>query len=111
MEVRAIGDKSYYAAPVLPLLVDSFVVSLLVRGDRRAAANLALLSVGAFSERASARELARQLRRHVGRRAPHRSQSRVGNCFAGHAVTTDVDEAPRSGSQPEYPEPDGCFES
>ncbi len=47
--VRAIGDKSYYAAPVLPLLVDSFVVSLLVRGDKRAAANLALISAEAFS--------------------------------------------------------------
>lgn len=47
--LRSIGDKSYYAAPLLPLLVDSFVVSLLVRGDKRAAANLALLSAEAFS--------------------------------------------------------------
>jgi membrane-associated phospholipid phosphatase len=47
--IRAIGDKSYYAAPVLPLLVDAFVVSLLVRGDKRAAANLALISAEAFS--------------------------------------------------------------
>lgn len=46
---RSIGDNSYYAAPLLPLLVDSFVVSLLVRGDKRAAANLALLSAEAFS--------------------------------------------------------------
>lgn len=47
--IRSIGDKSYYAAPVLPLLVDSFVVSLLVRGDKRTAANLALISAEAFS--------------------------------------------------------------
>jgi membrane-associated phospholipid phosphatase len=47
--LRSIGDKSYYAAPVLPLLVDSFIVSLLVRGDKRAAANLALISTEAFS--------------------------------------------------------------
>jgi membrane-associated phospholipid phosphatase len=46
---RSIGDMSYYAAPLLPLLVDSFVVSLLVRSDKRAAANLALISVEAFS--------------------------------------------------------------
>lgn len=46
---RGIGDMSYYAAPVLPLLVDAFVVSLLVRGDKRTAANLALISVEAFS--------------------------------------------------------------
>jgi membrane-associated phospholipid phosphatase len=47
--LRGFGDISYYAAPALPLLVDSFVVSLLIRGDKRAAANLALISAEAFS--------------------------------------------------------------
>ena len=46
---RGVGDISYYAAPALPLLVDAFVVSLLIRGDKRTAANLALISAEAFS--------------------------------------------------------------
>lgn len=44
-----LGDVPYYAAPVLPFLVDSLVVSLLVRRDPKTAGNLALVNLEAFS--------------------------------------------------------------
>jgi membrane-associated phospholipid phosphatase len=47
--VRSFGDKTYFAAPVIPLLVDSLVVSLIVRRDTTAAANLAAISAESFA--------------------------------------------------------------
>jgi membrane-associated phospholipid phosphatase len=48
-KVRAWGDLPYYAAPVLPLLIDPLIVAWAVRGDRKAALNLELVSLEAFS--------------------------------------------------------------
>jgi membrane-associated phospholipid phosphatase len=45
---RTLGDLPYYAAPILPL-VDTFVVSLAVRGDPKLARNIGLMSLEAFS--------------------------------------------------------------
>jgi len=48
-KVRAWGDLPYYAAPILPLLVDPLIAAWAVRGDRKAALNLELVSLEAFS--------------------------------------------------------------
>jgi hypothetical protein len=95
--VRSIGDMSYYAAPILPLVVDAFVVSLLVRGDKRTAANLALISVEAFSYTglitfASLRSAARQrpdasecLRTSA---EPGRCRHDAESLYSGHAAVS-----------------------
>lgn len=46
---RRVGDMTYYAAPLLPLIVDPLFVSLLGRGDGKAALNLELVGLEAFS--------------------------------------------------------------
>ncbi|HEX2871751.1 MAG TPA: phosphatase PAP2 family protein [Polyangiaceae bacterium] len=46
---RRVGDVTYYAAPLLPLIIDPLVASLAARGDRRAALNLELVGLEAFS--------------------------------------------------------------
>ena len=48
-QVRAWGDLPYYAAPLVPLIIDPLVASWLARGDTKAALNLELISVEAFS--------------------------------------------------------------
>jgi membrane-associated phospholipid phosphatase len=47
--LRTIGDWPYYTAGVLPLLIDPLLVSLAVNGDPKAAVNLELVSLEAFS--------------------------------------------------------------
>lgn len=47
--VRSWGDLPYFAAPVLPLLVDPLIVAWLGHGDARAAVNLELVAIEAFS--------------------------------------------------------------
>jgi membrane-associated phospholipid phosphatase len=46
---RRVGDVTYYAAPLLPLIVDPLLVSLVGRGDSKAALNLELVGLEAFS--------------------------------------------------------------
>ena len=46
---RRVGDMTYYTAPLLPLIVDPLLVSLLAHGDGRAALNLELVGLEAFS--------------------------------------------------------------
>lgn len=46
---RRVGDVTYYAAPLLPLIVDPLLVSLAGRGDGKAALNLELVGLEAFS--------------------------------------------------------------
>jgi membrane-associated phospholipid phosphatase len=46
---RALGDLPYFAAPVIPLLVDPLIVSWLIRDDAKTALNLELMSLEAFS--------------------------------------------------------------
>ncbi len=48
-KVRTWGDMPYYAAPVIPLIVDPLIASWLARGDTRAAANLEAVGLEAFS--------------------------------------------------------------
>jgi membrane-associated phospholipid phosphatase len=47
--VRSLGDVPYFAAPLLPMLVDPLIVSWLARGDAKAAINLELVALEAFS--------------------------------------------------------------
>jgi membrane-associated phospholipid phosphatase len=47
--VRSAGDLPYFAAPLLPLIVDPLIVAWLVRGDTKAAVNLELVGLEAFS--------------------------------------------------------------
>jgi PAP2 superfamily len=46
---RRVGDMTYYAAPLLPLIIDPLLVSLAGRGDGKAALNLELVGLEAFS--------------------------------------------------------------
>lgn len=46
---RRVGDMTYYTAPLLPLIVDPLLVSLLAHGDGRAALNSELVGLEAFS--------------------------------------------------------------
>ncbi|HKY35376.1 MAG TPA: phosphatase PAP2 family protein [Polyangiaceae bacterium] len=48
-QVRAWGDLPYYAAPVLPLLVDPLLVAWLVRDDSKAAFNLEFTALEGFA--------------------------------------------------------------
>ena len=48
-KVRSLGDIPYFAAPVLPLLVDPLLVAWLGRGDAKTAVNLELMALEAFS--------------------------------------------------------------
>lgn len=48
-QVRAWGDMPYYAAPLLPLILDPLVAAWAVRGDTKAAANMTLVGLEAFS--------------------------------------------------------------
>ncbi len=48
-KARAWGDLPYYAAPVIPLLIDPLIAAWAVRGDKKAALNLELVSLEAFS--------------------------------------------------------------
>jgi membrane-associated phospholipid phosphatase len=47
--VRSLGDLPYFAAPLLPMLIDPLIVSWLARGDAKAAINLELVALEAFS--------------------------------------------------------------
>jgi membrane-associated phospholipid phosphatase len=47
--VRALGDLPYYAAPVLPLIVDPLLVAWLVRDDSKAAFNLEMTALEGFA--------------------------------------------------------------
>lgn len=95
--LRSVGDMSYFAAPVLPLLVDSLIVSLLVRADKRAAANLALISAEAFSYtglltfsalRGAARERpdSRECRRSA--RDPSTCKTDTESFYSGHTAVS-----------------------
>jgi membrane-associated phospholipid phosphatase len=46
---RSLGDLPYYAAPVIPLLIDPLVAAWLVHGDTKAAVNLGAVGLEAFS--------------------------------------------------------------
>jgi membrane-associated phospholipid phosphatase len=46
---RSLGDLPYYAAPVIPLLIDPLIAAWLVRGDTKAAFNLGAVGLEAFS--------------------------------------------------------------
>jgi membrane-associated phospholipid phosphatase len=48
-QVRAWGDLPYYAAPLIPLIIDPVVASWLARGDGKTALNLELIGLEAFS--------------------------------------------------------------
>jgi membrane-associated phospholipid phosphatase len=47
--VRALGDLPYYAAGVIPLVIDPVLVAWLGHGDPKAAVNLGLVGLEAFS--------------------------------------------------------------
>ena len=47
--VRRLGDIPYFAAPLLPMLIDPLIVAWLGRGDAKAALNLELVALEAFS--------------------------------------------------------------
>lgn len=47
--VRSWGDMPYYAAPLLPLIIDPIFVTWLARDDSKAAANMAAVGLEAFS--------------------------------------------------------------
>jgi membrane-associated phospholipid phosphatase len=47
--VRSVGDWPYFTAPLLPLIIDPLVVSLIGRGDTKAAVNMELIGLEAFS--------------------------------------------------------------
>jgi membrane-associated phospholipid phosphatase len=49
LRARRVGDIGYYAAPLLPLIVDPLLISLAGRGDGKAALNLELIGLEAFS--------------------------------------------------------------
>ena len=49
LSVRHVGDWTYYTAPVLPLIVDPLLAALAARGDGKAALNLELVGLEAFS--------------------------------------------------------------
>jgi membrane-associated phospholipid phosphatase len=62
---RRIGNVAYFAAPVIPLIIDPLIVALGLRGDSKAALNVGWMGLEAFSyaglltfaaTRASARE-------------------------------------------------------
>lgn len=46
---RSVGDMPYYAAAVLPLIVDPLIVAWWAKGDGKAALNLELIGLEAFS--------------------------------------------------------------
>jgi membrane-associated phospholipid phosphatase len=46
---RRLGDLPYFAAPVIPLIIDPLIASWLVRGDTKAAVNLEAVGLEAFS--------------------------------------------------------------
>lgn len=48
-KVRAWGDMPYYAAPIIPLIIDPLLVSWLGRGDTKTALNLGAMGLEAFS--------------------------------------------------------------
>lgn len=48
-KVRAAGDMPYFAAPVIPLIIDPLVAAWVARGDAKAAINLELMGLEAFS--------------------------------------------------------------
>jgi hypothetical protein len=48
-KARSLGDLPYYAAPVLPLIVDPLIAAYLAHGDGKAALNLELIGLEAFS--------------------------------------------------------------
>lgn len=48
-KARSLGDLPYFAAPILPMLVDPLIAAWLVRGDGKAALNLELVALEAFS--------------------------------------------------------------
>lgn len=48
-QVRAWGDMPYFAAPVIPLIIDPLIAAWLVRGDTKAAFNLEAVGLEAFS--------------------------------------------------------------
>ena len=48
-KVRSLGDLPYYAAPILPMLIDPLIAAWLVRGDTKTALNLELMALEAFS--------------------------------------------------------------
>lgn len=48
-KARAWGDLPYYAAPVIPLIIDPLVAAWIARGDAKAAINLELMGLEAFS--------------------------------------------------------------
>jgi membrane-associated phospholipid phosphatase len=48
-KVRAAGDMPYFAAPVIPLIIDPLVAAWIARGDAKSAINLELMGLEAFS--------------------------------------------------------------
>ena len=48
-QVRSWGDMPYFAAPVIPLIIDPLIASWAVRGDTKAAVNLEAIGLEAFS--------------------------------------------------------------
>jgi membrane-associated phospholipid phosphatase len=48
-QARRLGDLPYYAAPLIPLIIDPVVVSWWIRDDPKAAVNLGLMGLEAFS--------------------------------------------------------------
>jgi membrane-associated phospholipid phosphatase len=48
-KARSWGDMPYYAAPVIPLIIDPLIAAWLVRGDTKAAFNLGAIGLEAFS--------------------------------------------------------------
>ena len=48
-KVRSLGDMPYFAAPVIPLIIDPLIAAWLVRGDTKAAFNLEAIGLEAFS--------------------------------------------------------------
>ncbi len=48
-QARSWGDMPYYAAPLIPLIIDPLIAAWAVRGDTKAALNLELVSLEAFS--------------------------------------------------------------
>lgn len=87
-KARSVGDIPYFAAPVLPLLVDPLLAAWLVRGDGKAALNLELVGLQSF---AYSGLLSYSALRGVARERPDSSECRRQNPNDPSACKVDTE--------------------
>lgn len=76
-----VSDVNYYTFPLIPVVIDSFVVSLLVRGDEKASLNLFLVTGEALAYSG--------LLSYVSNVAGARERPAVTQCIADHGGSTE----------------------